>query len=186
MSVLGTIVDLGTSAISGGALGLLARAGMQVIGFYQKKQDDQHALDMKKLDQSHELVLLKESRDTAIAIAKGELQKIEVQGYADVAAEEARAFTAAQQVAGKPTGIRWVDAWNATMRPFSFYLLLALYSLAKFATTTALWSHTDWANALLNVWTQFDMALLGSAFGFVWADRTFSRGFASTATRNTP
>jgi len=172
MDLVGTLLSL----VSGGGLGFLARGAMQVVGFFQQRQADKQTLAMRELDINHEKWLAESSRETAKLISAGKLAAIEATGDANVAAEEARAFTVAMQDQAKPTGIGWIDAANGFMRPFGYYSILAVYFGWKASYLfSAIGPQFTLMDSLQIGWTDLDSALLGSAWGFVWADRSFSK-----------
>lgn len=189
MSVLGDIASLGASFATGGGFGLLARGAMQVVGFFEKRQDDANALAVKKLEQEHELAMLTKNFEITQATAKGEIDKLVVQGDQALALEAAMAFTTAQDHAAQPTGIKAVDLLNGLMRPLGYFSLFGPYAVAKgliglgafFVLFSALSPDVTFSDAaqwaldtITRGYTQFDMDLIGSMVGFVWADRTFA------------
>lgn len=210
MSIASTLLDLGMGFITGGGATMIIRGGMQMIGYFQKKQDDAHALEVLRANNDHEFRMLDKQAVIDAAVRQGEIDKINAtgaqalalvkeQGAQALAAEEAKAFTVAQEKAGQPSGVRWIDGANALMRPFGYFAIFGPYAAAKlisilgaFATLMTGFSKAiTWKAAataagdiVATTYTPFDMNLIGSMMGFLWADRTFSRNFASTATRN--
>lgn len=74
----------------------------------------------------------------------------------DIEEKAAEAFSIAQAGAARPTGVWWVDALNATMRPVFFYTALVLWILHEL--DLRLLSENGWV-------------IVGAVFGFVLADR---------------
>ena len=174
------ILGLGASFLSGGGVGFLARGAMQIVGFFQQRQADRQTLEMRKLDIEQEKWLSESSRETAKLVAEGKLAAIEAQGEADMPTEEARGWTAAQKRSLEPTGSRWIDGANAFMRPFGYYAILAFYFGIKIVMIgNGFTQSVAMLDAVLLAWTPLDAALLGSAWGFVWADRSFSKNTVS-------
>jgi hypothetical protein len=89
------------------------------------------------------------------------IKTIEVQRDADVSKAEMDVFARAIEAAAKPTGVKWVDAWNGSIRPS--YATVALF----------LW--------LVKVGAQgfkmdaFDAELLAVVAGFYFADRSLGK-----------
>ena len=85
------------------------------------------------------------------------IETIRVQGDIDVSLLEAQGWAAAVASANKPTGIRWVDAWNGIIRPMAASIAILLWVLAL---NTQGWKMSEW-----------DMQLVGVVLGFFFASR---------------
>lgn len=133
----------------------------EIVGFLKSRQDQRHEVEMMRVQA--ELAAAEHARNLEAIRVQAELgvQTIKVQGDADVAIEEARAFTALQREASKPTGIAWVDAWNASVRPSFATLSLALWGLS-------LWRR----GFILSEW---DTSLMAVIVGFYFADRSLRK-----------
>jgi hypothetical protein len=176
------ILGLGANFLAGGGLGFAARGAMQIVGFFQQRQSDRQTLEMRKLDIEQERFLAESSRETAKLVAEGTLAAIEATGRMDEITEQARAFTEAQRKAYQPTGNLFIDGSNAFMRPFGYYSILIFYFGWKIAyLCSAIGPELMLVDVLVMGWGDLDSALLGSAWGFVWADRSFSKNTVSAA-----
>lgn len=89
------------------------------------------------------------------------VKTIQVQADADLARADADAFVNAMKVANAPSGIKWVDAWNAGVRPAFASVVLLLW-------VRALGGH-DW---VLVAW---DLEMMGSIAGYFFADRMLGK-----------
>lgn len=87
--------------------------------------------------------------------------EIKLIGEQQVNLADAQAFVEAQKRAFTPTGVRWVDAWNACIRPGAATISLAIW-LAKIV------------KAGFTI-TQWDMDLVSSILGFFFADRQLGK-----------
>jgi hypothetical protein len=89
------------------------------------------------------------------------IKTIEVKSDADQAVLAAEAFREAMKQAAVPTGIKWVDAWNASVRP-------AFASVSLFIWVRTLqqqnWGVTEW-----------DRNLMAGIAGFYFADRMLGK-----------
>ncbi|OFX06629.1 MAG: hypothetical protein A3D94_00680 [Alphaproteobacteria bacterium RIFCSPHIGHO2_12_FULL_66_14] len=95
----------------------------------------------------------------------------EINTQADVATELA-AFTAAL----KPSGVKWVDAFNAFVRPFLTLCFFALYAGVKAAQFAILQQdHGGSAATLLSMWGEEDWAVWAAIVTFWFGNRTFNK-----------
>jgi hypothetical protein len=149
-------------ALLGSLLGLLGSLAPRIIGFFEQRMQHRQELEMLQVQGRFQLEMIQAGHTAKMA---------EINATADMRTELA-AFAAAN----RPTGIRWVDAFNGVMRPFltlCFFMLYAAVKTAQFivlaqdggmgaATVLSLWSNEDWA-----VWA----AIITFWFG----NRTFNR-----------
>lgn len=133
----------------------------EVASFLQKKQDHAHEQQMARLQS--ELEGQRHERDMARIRLQSDLNVKEVQVMGDVAiqAKEADAFVEAIKAAATPTGVRWVDAWNGSIRPAAATIALCLWVLAL-------------ANAGF-ITAEWDRELVGVILGFYFADRALGK-----------
>jgi hypothetical protein len=129
----------------------------EVSAWLNKKLE--HAQEMERLQLSERLEATKYARQQELIRLQHDLGIKEIQIAGDIAADKlaAEAFVEAQKNF-KPTGIKWVDAWNASIRP----------SAATFALLL-------WVGELINkalVLSEWDRNLIGAILGFYFADRT--------------
>lgn len=133
----------------------------EVSAWVKTRQDHEHEIERLRLDK--ELEDARHARDIERLRLQSDLgiKEIEIQRDADVAVAEARAFNEAIQAAARPTGIKWVDAWNGSIRP-------------AFATVAlALWCAKIVAQGF--VMQDFDAELLAVVAGFYFADRSLTK-----------
>lgn len=133
----------------------------EVASFIQKKQDHEHELAMSKLQA--ELEDKRHERDMARIQLQSDLNVKEVQVMGDVAIAktDADAFVAAIKAASTPTGVKWVDGWNGSIRPAAATIALSLWVLALAS-----------AGFITNDW---DRELVGVILGFYFADRSLGK-----------
>lgn len=89
------------------------------------------------------------------------LGEVKLVGETQVNLADAQAFVEAQKRAFTPTGVKWVDAWNATIRPGAATISLAIW-IAKII------------KAGFTI-TQWDMDLVSGIIGFFFADRQLGK-----------
>lgn len=133
----------------------------EVSDWLKKKQEHAQEMDRMRLESSLEAE--RHSRDMDRIRLQYDLKVQEVKVIGDIAVEKAAAdaFTEAMKHANQPTGIRWVDGWNASIRPAAATIALALWILAL-----------GQAGFITNDW---DRELIGAIFGFFFADRALGK-----------
>lgn len=136
-----------------------------VMDWLNKSQDHSHEMDLQRLQS--ELELGRHARDLERLRLQAELGVNEVHAVADAAEQKvmADAFLAAVASTGKITGVRWVDAWNASIRP------------AGATVSLAIWIGTMIAAGL--VLQDFDQALIAAFLGVFVGDRIATRSKAA-------
>lgn len=89
----------------------------EVSAFITKKQDHRHEVERMRLQA--ELDAANHARTLQSLKLQGELgiKTIEVQSAGAVDQLEAEGWLEAVKATGRSTGIRWVDAWNSSIRP---------------------------------------------------------------------
>lgn len=133
----------------------------EVANFVQKKQDHAHELEMQRLQA--DLEAGRHARDMERIKLQSDLNVKEVTVMGDLAIQkvEADAFVEAIKASAVPTGVRWVDAWNGSIRPAAATIALCLWVLAL---GRAGFITGDW-----------DRELVGVILGFYFADRSLGK-----------
>jgi hypothetical protein len=130
-------------------------------GWLEKRQE--HKQELQRMQLQGTLDAAQHDRNLASLRLQAELgvKTIEVQSDADQARIGAEAFREAVKLAAAPTGIAWVDAWNASVRPAFATVVLFLWFASLYARD---WKLTPW-----------DLELSASIAGFYFADRTLGK-----------
>jgi len=129
----------------------------EISSYLNKKQDHAQEVAMMELQSKMDDRAHDRTQTTIRLQAELGVKTIEVQRDAAVATEDARAFAEALKVSMTPTGIRWVDSWNAVVRP-------------SFATVgLSLWVFKLSSQGF--VMDDFDMTLFGTITGFFFGSR---------------
>lgn len=133
----------------------------EIASFLTKRQDHQHELEAMKVQA--ELENARAEREMARIKLQAELgvKEIQIQADAALSKTEAEAFVEAMKGAFKPIGIKWVDAWNGTIRPAMATVALLLWCYALWRASGAM---GDW-----------DRELVAGILGFYIADRTLAK-----------
>lgn len=148
------------SALGGGLLRVIP----EVLGFFDKKNERSHELSM--MDKS--LALEQQKASGALALASE-------QHEASVDAGLIQALVEAQKGQAQATGIKFVDALNALVRPVIAYAIFGLYALVRITTLlVAIKSNpAAWQAIVASCWTTEDMAMLNMVLGFFFVGRAF-------------
>lgn len=126
----------------GTLLGFLGPAFPEIMKFYRDRSD-----------KSHELAIM----DRQMEIQKqGHVQRLEAIERITDAAEMQTLYKTFH------SGVSWVDALNATVRPVLAYAFFALYAYVKI--TQAI--HTPW-----RLWDEEDQAIFASIMSFYFGHR---------------
>lgn len=160
--------------------GGLFRLAPKIIEYQEKKLDRQHEKDMLDLQ-----LRADEAR------SKQELQKLETQGQIQNQLEELKALVAVNTVQATPkrlSGNKWLDALTTVadaassfVRPLlTYWYCIAAYGSYKLASYYILLEQeTPWKDAIVQMWTPNDHAVMFSIIGFWFVDRAIRRREAS-------
>jgi hypothetical protein len=133
----------------------------QIISVWTKYQDHKHEKELLLLQAQLDDKAAERQMQQQRLAAELQVRTVEIQRDADVQREEAIAFRSAMSEAFKPTGIKWVDAWNGTIRP-------------AFATTVLfLWYKALYAQSFVP--SEWDKDMMGMVAGFFFADRQMKK-----------
>lgn len=133
----------------------------EVSAYLSKKQD--HKMEMEKMNLQGQLDQGAHARSLEQLRLAADLKLTEIRVQGDVESEKlaGAAFVEAMKVANKPIGIKWVDAWNGSIRPAMATVALGLWVLAL---VQAGFIPSEW-----------DKELMGGILGFYIADRTLGK-----------
>ena len=145
--------------------GGIMRVIPELVGLWSKKTDNAHELSM--LSAQVELEKVKTAGQQTVVREQGQIDQL-------LHVMESQREAMSDQM--KHTGIQFVDALNALVRPLTTYYFLALYGVAKIAmfaiatqNTAGIWE------AILKVYTQDDVALFMGIISFWFVGRVFDK-----------
>lgn len=89
----------------------------EVAAWLTARQD--HRFELERLRLQGDLDAAQHARNLDALRVQADLgvKTIQLQAEADMARVDGQAFRDAVQAVGRPIGVAWVDAWNATIRP---------------------------------------------------------------------
>ena len=141
ITLLGSLLGFGTSIFP------------TILEFFQDSKDKKHELasmqlQMQLMDRKSELTINE-------AQVTGELNNMALELQAEIASVKLA------HVPQVTTGVVWVDALRGSVRPIVTYWFMGLYSFSKYNL------HVN----SLEVWTEYDLALLATILSFWFGDR---------------
>lgn len=148
------------SMFGGGLMRLLP----EILGFLNKKTDN-----------AHELAMLEKQFQLEQFRAGARYDELQLQGNTDETLKLLDAQREALKGQMQKTGIRWVDALNFLVRPLTTYYFLGFYGLVKLATLVVAMQQTNAWQAIIQVWTQDDAAILSGILAFWFVGRVFDK-----------
>ena len=153
--------------ILSGLFGGLLRLAPEVLKFLDGKNDRQHELDMM-------------DKQLAFLQAQGTLKidEARVTTSADVQKSQFDAYVAAYQAENTMLShsSQWVNNINALIRPSVTFGVFTLWAIIRLALIVYNFHATgNVTEALMNVWTQDDAALLSMIASFYFVGRTIEK-----------
>jgi hypothetical protein len=137
-----------------------------VVDFFKQRQDAEHEYRMTQLQLQIDQARASQQIDIAHAQAEIASNAGEMAAWAEAIKGEATR-----------TGIGWVDAISATVRPvLTYWWCLVLYTTAKgFLVWAAIKANAPPAAFAAILVTEFDTAVIGSIFSFWFVDRALRK-----------
>lgn len=132
-----------------------------------KKQDHQHEMD--RLDRQELFAANQHARNQEAIKLQADLgvQTIRVQAEAALDQVDAQTFLEGVKATVVQTGVKWVDAWNQTIRPGVATWGVAMLTLEAFGWLAALGGARELSDGTRNV--------IYAALGLFLADRTLAK-----------
>jgi hypothetical protein len=123
----------------------------------------EHKFELERMTLQGSMASAEHARNQEAIRLQAELgiKTIQVQGDADLSQVDASVFGQGVELTGKLTGIKWVDAWNQSIRPALASVCMLLWVLHV--------SRQNWAL------DDQGWALVGAALGIFVADRTLMK-----------
>ena len=145
------------SSILGGLLGGAFRLVPELFKFLDAKNERAHELAM----QDKQLEFAKLQGSQKIQEAQIQQETVDIGALRDVLVAQAT-----------PTGFKFIDAMNSSVRPFMTYLLLCLYISVKYTIGYALYNTgADGLTIARTLYTPDDQALFWGIANFWFLDR---------------
>lgn len=149
-------------ALFGSIVGLLGSLAPRLLGFFEQKQNHSQELEMLRVQGEFQMQMMQAGHAARLE---------EINARADVASDLA-AFSAAL----RPSGVPWVDGFNAFVRPFLTLCFFGLYAAVKVAQFVLLQANGDGtAQVILSMWGEEDWAVWAAIVTFWFGNRTFNK-----------
>lgn len=131
----------------------------------------------KQREREHEFSMTQLQGDLAARADERRFKELELSTAAAYATADLGALQAgvqAQSGEAQAAG-GWVASLSASVRPIVTYLIVLFYMANKAAILAGVWGAADLGGALGRIYSETDMALLGSILGFWFVDRSLRR-----------
>lgn len=152
-------------ALLGAIFGGVLRLAPEVLKMFTSKRDQDHEYRMRELD-------FKQAKE----LREMDMKRLDVEAQMTLDAKGLDALIEGIKAQGQPSGIWWIDAISQTVRPVLTYWWMALYTAVKLATLAVVWGESaSWAQAVLVIWTEADMGILGGIINFWFLDRVIRK-----------
>ncbi|HUJ75558.1 MAG TPA: hypothetical protein VL359_11895 [bacterium] len=156
------------STIAGGAGGGILRLLPEAVAMWK----DYQARKQDQADKAHELEIMKLQIEAQKVAGAQRLEEIRTQGDVDTVLEQIKGAIDVT----KPTGIKFIDVLNGSVRPVVTYWFFALYAVVKLAAIyTSLAAGGDVLQALSNAWLPQDSATLFGILSFWFLGRVIDK-----------
>lgn len=152
--------------ILGGLLGLITSALPEAFRWLRARQDQAHEIRMTELQ-----------IEAQAATAQQRLEEVRVESERALGEAMSREQVALIE-AQRPTGIRWIDALSASVRPLVTYAFVAMYASVKIAQYNTLFNERvamTWSEAIATLWTGEDMAVFMAVISYWFGARALAR-----------
>lgn len=132
----------------------------------------------ERREQDHEYRMTQLQLQIDQARATQQIDLVHANTAAAVTAGEMQAWGDAIRLQSTPTGVPWIDAISASVRPLmTYWHCLVLYSAAKIATAWLMYAGGAGGLAVIDVLvSEFDKTLIGSMMSFWFVDRSLRKG----------
>ena len=129
----------------------------EISAWWNKKQDHEFEIERIKIQEGIDAKQHERNLEAIRVQADLGIKTVTVQADNHIREIEAAAWATVSESTTKQTGIRWVDAWNATIRPGVATWAVVMMTLSEF--TVIILSESSWSVA-------------SAALGLYLADRT--------------
>ncbi len=130
----------------------------EVSTWVTAKQDHQHEIEKMRLQSEIDQKTHAQNLESMRVQSELGLKEVVVKAEQAISEIDAQGFYTATAEAMKPTGVKFVDGWNGSIRPAAATIAICLWVLAMHGNG---WVMVAW-----------DMDLIASIFGFFFADRS--------------
>lgn len=157
--------------------GLLISGLPKLLEFFQNKADQKHELALARMQTERELALAAQGFAAQQRIEEIRTEQIEMQTESE---RVKNAQDHDKTIIEK--GSTWVVNYIGTVRPTVTYLFVVELILINIALTAYVWMHPDLVRTMDDlirvtsvIFTEDEMAMLGSILGFWFGSRTWSK-----------
>jgi hypothetical protein len=149
-------------SLLGAIVGLVGSLGPRILGFFEARQNHRQELELLRLQGEFQMQMMEKGHAAKLA---------EINAAGDIQSE-----IAAYGAAFKPSGVTWIDGFNAFVRPFlalAFFFLYAAVKVAQYSILDV--PGAEPAQVLLSMWGNEDWATWAAVITFYFGNRTFNK-----------
>lgn len=162
----------GLETLIGSALGGVFRLGQAWLDAREKQRDRDH--EHRMLLANGELAERADERRMKLVGLEGDIS-LQGQELATIERVSLAQASEASQAGGFVAGL------SASVRPVVTYWLVAFYSLVKIASIAYAWTGDGAMPAIINAYSEADMAMLSGILSFWFVDRSLRKGRSQIA-----
>lgn len=158
---------IGLTALISAITGLFSGSLPKIFDLISKRQDNKHELEIRKqeretLQLNHTLALERVKAEAAVKMDET---------YYQAVAEEAKAsreqLVEMIKQSFAPSGVAWIDAMNAAVRPISAMVILGMFVIAVLSFMFGVSAvNADFAQSMAGLFSMSVEAVFGFIFGY--------------------
>jgi hypothetical protein len=133
----------------------------EISAWLNKRQDHKYEIERLKVEGEMDAARHQRQQETIRLQSKLGIKEIQIAGDVAVTKVETDAWFERVKAIGKPIGIKWVDAWNASITPAAATIALGLWILKLYQLG---FNPQDW-----------DHELIAAVLGLYIADRRLQK-----------
>ena len=158
-------------SILSGLLGIFSSGLPNILGFFQQRGDQKHEREMAQLQNAQALLMAEKGFQSQEKIAAIELEQTNAETYAQ---ERVALYDHDKQLIEKAS--QNVVDLNARVRPYIAFTFVGLLVFTDVVGLVwAIWTGVDFVSAMAEVFSDQEMAIVASIFGFYFGSRQWEK-----------
>lgn len=165
------------TALIGLLSGVFTGVVPEIIGFFKRREERLE----RQADRAHELLIMDKQIQQMQATSAAKMEEVRITGAMDALRGEMAAQTEQMKAiyeSAKPVGVKWVDAWNAALRPACISIVLLVFGTGCTLYMTA--AMLLWWNGTIDMVAAADMLFRGLVGEAIQAVLGYLLGYRGT------